>query len=205
MGIVLSNAYKNDNVYNMILPRRSTPYKFFEELAKDNFSVYKRSHRIVTRIPGSGRKASSNLSEIYLGDKWKIAKIEETLFSAVLLSELFFSEFMRKGALPHGSTKITGNLVKLGVLSNTKFGLFIPALLRSVAEKKMTLKGDKQGEIMRDVQNKEIAMLSRLLKACDRVALILPEYMCNDVRWKIKGENFWKPVHVGKESYTDID
>lgn len=40
VGILLSNGYKNDNVYNMILPREELHYKNFEELTILNFSVY---------------------------------------------------------------------------------------------------------------------------------------------------------------------
>lgn len=46
-GIVLSNAYKNTNVYNMIRPRRPIPYESFEELFRDNFTVYTRIGSLV--------------------------------------------------------------------------------------------------------------------------------------------------------------
>lgn len=36
MGIVLSNAYKNHNVYKMITPRMPDPYAYFKELVEDN-------------------------------------------------------------------------------------------------------------------------------------------------------------------------
>lgn len=42
-GIVLSNAYKSENVRNMILPRKSLPYKFFEELVQGKVAIYTRS------------------------------------------------------------------------------------------------------------------------------------------------------------------
>lgn len=42
MGVVLSNAYKNSNVYNMILPRNPVPYEYFRELLRDNFTIYTR-------------------------------------------------------------------------------------------------------------------------------------------------------------------
>lgn len=41
-GIVLSNAYKNANVYNMIAPRYPVPYKQFAQLFSDNFSIHQR-------------------------------------------------------------------------------------------------------------------------------------------------------------------
>lgn len=40
IGIVHSNAYKNTNVYNMILPRSPLPLEYFWELVERNFIVY---------------------------------------------------------------------------------------------------------------------------------------------------------------------
>ncbi|CAL8084925.1 unnamed protein product [Orchesella dallaii] len=42
VGIVLSNAYKNTNVYNMISPRQPVPYENMSQLMRDNFAVYSR-------------------------------------------------------------------------------------------------------------------------------------------------------------------
>ncbi|CAL8133419.1 unnamed protein product [Orchesella dallaii] len=42
--IVLSNSYKYDNVYNMMLPRKSTPLWFFQELLSANFNIYTRTN-----------------------------------------------------------------------------------------------------------------------------------------------------------------
>lgn len=40
MCIVISNGYKNSNVYNMIAPRKSLRYETFSDLMADNFSVF---------------------------------------------------------------------------------------------------------------------------------------------------------------------
>lgn len=49
-GIVLSNAYKNANVYNMITPRKPVPYEYIKQLRENNFAIYT---RIATVIRGS--------------------------------------------------------------------------------------------------------------------------------------------------------
>lgn len=41
-AVVLSNAYKNNNVYNMITEREDIPYTLVSQLAKDKFSIYTR-------------------------------------------------------------------------------------------------------------------------------------------------------------------
>lgn len=43
MGIILSNAYKNTNVYNMVVPKRPLVYKDLKDLLKDGFTIYTRS------------------------------------------------------------------------------------------------------------------------------------------------------------------
>lgn len=42
VAIQISNAYKSSNVYNMILPRTSIPYKYFQELHQENFTIFTR-------------------------------------------------------------------------------------------------------------------------------------------------------------------
>ncbi|CAL8146811.1 unnamed protein product [Orchesella dallaii] len=44
VAIVLSNSYKYDNVYNMMLPRETTPLWFFEQLVAEKFSIYTRTN-----------------------------------------------------------------------------------------------------------------------------------------------------------------
>lgn len=46
MGVVLSEAYKNTNVYRMIMPSAEIPYEYFSELVADNFSVYSRTFAV---------------------------------------------------------------------------------------------------------------------------------------------------------------
>lgn len=41
-GTVLSNAYKSNNVYNMIAPLSQIPYTKYEQLIRDNFSIHQR-------------------------------------------------------------------------------------------------------------------------------------------------------------------
>lgn len=42
LGVVLTNAYKNCNVYNMISHRDAIPYETLDELVQDEFKVYSR-------------------------------------------------------------------------------------------------------------------------------------------------------------------
>lgn len=50
MAVIISEGYKNSNVYNMISPRKSISKRFFDELVSDNFTVYVKSHTIDFRM-----------------------------------------------------------------------------------------------------------------------------------------------------------
>jgi len=42
VGIVLSNAYKSSNVYNLVSPRKPIPYENLSQLISDGFKIYSR-------------------------------------------------------------------------------------------------------------------------------------------------------------------
>lgn len=42
MGVILSNGYKNSNVYNMVAPRKALPYEYVRDLLRENFTLYTR-------------------------------------------------------------------------------------------------------------------------------------------------------------------
>lgn len=50
VAMLLSNAYKNNNVYNMVLGRKRIVYSTLEELENDNFTVYSRISGILHYI-----------------------------------------------------------------------------------------------------------------------------------------------------------
>lgn len=63
MAVVLSDGYKNANVYKMITPRRQLRYETFSDLLKDNLSVHTFSGGIQQKILYSGWNVSDFLSE----------------------------------------------------------------------------------------------------------------------------------------------
>lgn len=50
LGVVLTNAYKNSNVYNMISNRIPIPYETLDDLAQDKFTVLTRIVKIDVRL-----------------------------------------------------------------------------------------------------------------------------------------------------------
>lgn len=46
IAIILENAYKNTNVYNMIIPKKLVPYQYLQELVEDNFTIFWRTSKV---------------------------------------------------------------------------------------------------------------------------------------------------------------
>lgn len=50
MSIILSEGYRNENVYNLVLPGKFIPYKVFEELVQDKFSIFAATYHVILRF-----------------------------------------------------------------------------------------------------------------------------------------------------------
>ncbi|CAL8146808.1 unnamed protein product [Orchesella dallaii] len=89
VAIVLSNSYKYDNVYNMMLPRTTTPLWFFEQLLPEKFSIYTRTNFFIfgrrSRNPSDLKNYSGLPSE--LSDHANFA-VDKNSHPYILYSEL---------------------------------------------------------------------------------------------------------------------
>lgn len=66
IAVVLSNAYKSNNINNLISGRALLPYQQFHELVSDNFRIYTRSVRhYVEEPPGDWYLQDTNESLIF--------------------------------------------------------------------------------------------------------------------------------------------
>lgn len=52
LAVVLSNAYKSTNVYNMISEKVLVPYEWFPELLEENFKIYAKLSKVHLQLPG---------------------------------------------------------------------------------------------------------------------------------------------------------
>ncbi|CAL8133343.1 unnamed protein product [Orchesella dallaii] len=153
-AIVLSNAYKNDNVYNMIAPRKFIPYTQFEQLEAADFNVYTRIN-IETGLKKEYRM--SKVKEVYhIGENphviygnhqnwhsevlFHFQKVENRKFDTTMMQKV-----VNRSKLPDDAVDI------------------LQATMANY---------DKNVEVHDYMQNKSLN--ERLLK-CNKVALILPD------------------------------
>ncbi|CAL8131071.1 unnamed protein product [Orchesella dallaii] len=184
VSIVLTNAYKNDNVYNMIAPRQSIPYTLFNQLVADNFSIYT---RITVGATTSSFRPSFMKERYMAGRNRHEIQGTQSLFKSEVYSR--YEQFKNFTA--------NGTLIEK-VLNHSKLPDDTMALLEAslAASPDQILNYDLYGEL----QN--VSMIRRLVK-CNRVAMVLPELLCNQYLLMLRKYGF-KHSSIGKETlYED--
>lgn len=74
-SVVLIAGYKNDNLYNIALPRQPVPYDFMDDLLHDNFSIYSGSRiKTVDFRPTYGKICLSKFCKVS-GIMWYVALV----------------------------------------------------------------------------------------------------------------------------------
>lgn len=212
MGIILSNAYKNTNVYNMILPRKPIPYKYLQELVNDNFTIHTRSEHVG--------------DDISIVQSW-IHSRNFTTGSIILMqseSHLLRYKFRTDG-------KYTGSHLSLGSevynlhqniwrfrLPLTKLNLF--HLLVKITSL-MPVTHSLHDDVIVKINNKinflefleeytqkfltvELNHLQTFLKRCSRSALTLPRHIGYQLAKNIQDEGH-QDVYQGVETFHELN
>lgn len=188
-GIVLSNAYKNSNVYNMVKPRAALPYEYFDQLVQDRFQIYTRNLRLYHYFRA-----------FYYGDANESAinrsAHEVDLREALLSHTNLESEI----AISAGLIKIENDQDAFANLKeNSKLHPDIIKVFLKTAKDHSKWHGslNKPKNPPPSLLENEQEILEQSLNKCDKVALLLPQYIC-----KLMAGNMSNSVDtfVGKES-----
>lgn len=197
MGIVLSNAYKNTNVYNMVIPRGTIPIETLDELVTNNFTMYSRSARtekcytekiIKCDDCSDGtifRHNSTSLTWICVTSEVShvnVRRLNLTRPSAKCYSskEQPLVKPVRDMFMLH--PKFTGMLKDIVKVDNLDAWYGVAKILES-----------------------ETTFLYESMIACENTAVALPEHLCGKFAQRIKNEQNKKgDVSIGKEVYSNI-
>lgn len=206
MGTVISNGYKNTNVYNMIVPRRPIPFETFQELSLHSFTIYTLSGEIKS-IPGyelwrtdtSRDVCSTTLYHKAQGDPFQLcakSEVDELVgtFEHLTTSYDPFRKVVRDNAT-------TSNLISLGVQKESRMHPAFSQDLRTFGFLDVNIRFNEQLE---DLKINESRYTFKSLSECHGTALILPEYLCRSYAMNLKVKNV-EDVFVGKEVYFDIE
>lgn len=220
MGIVLSNAYKNTNVYNMILPKTPIPYKFFNELIQAKVTIYSRVSSYVAQDMDIRPSRDDETQLLYLN--WKEIYVYGTSEITVLSSSeaaasltLYYQDFDLILALAtNSSVKIAGmadaTIFHPGVeaLVNSKiiswYNKTYEAEDMSDSEKlenfRRLLESEKMG-----LGKGELDILLGSLRECGQVAAVFPEHNCRRLSRMLRLQTNRNHEFMGKDSIPDVN
>lgn len=225
MGIILSNAYKNSNVYNIISPRKYLPYEYFYELVTDNFTVYTRvadMHYFHQRYqdafmfmiefdPFKGSIEGFSKDQLMIVAVSEVALRKRTLMKALETVPSFdvYTNSKRTEMVINKTSIVTS-----GILQSSIFHFSLKNLMENIWQK-MTrvLNNSISLDLSREAFTKEKELLIaseaevhfEALKDCHKVALVLPEHKCHNYSKLLNRQGFTKNVFVGKDRYIDVE
>ncbi|CAL8139054.1 unnamed protein product [Orchesella dallaii] len=184
-GTVLSNAYKYDNVYNIIAPKKLIPYRQIGQLTKHNFKIYTLLH-----VEADNFKFTT----------WPLRKLRMESLHQIVGTKYqrrgyrnisFCSEVMKLSE----RTSLDKNVANQSrhLLSITKIHPKTIQILNEIAKLIMynyitlSLFLKKQWNVVSDA-----------MRVCNRSALIIPELFAAQMAYKLRQDGL-KYVYVGKE------
>lgn len=191
IGIILSNAYKNTNVYNMVVPRGQVPFEAVSDLVAHNFTIYSRSASVVICHPAQQFQCDCRYGEVIQSRRtlrWLCVTSEVSYVTdkaIALMNRYGYASNNTFVAMVRNITKLHSTLVK--ILWETLDGL------------KMEL-----ANLVDLIPHNEPKMLYETLEKCDNVALILPEHLSRQNARKLESDGKLENVFVGKELYSNI-
>lgn len=206
-GIIICNAYKNTNVYNMVRPRAVIPVDTLDQLIKNEFRIFTRLLPDAPYILSSldefmwffhvakgtvtGERHEIKFQNKYFNTNTPVLLATSEIFaiSNQLLANITKEERKFVDRLLNHSSLFPGTLEKLyGMvqLSDAKSTNKIPAL-----------------SYFHHLEN---TMIKQTLEDCKKVAVVLPRTMCLEEVKRLLKINVSSKWYIGKESWfaTDI-
>lgn len=207
MGLILSNAYKNTNVYNMVVHRKPILYSYFEELKQDNIIVYTRGLSMYEAKPQGCKNKNPNHSE-------KCFEIMEG-FAHTLMTEVedaaeqyAYNFFAKHRGSQVDPTLITNGLQDAVSLHEEVKLKYRNSLLEMISNRSYSF--DEANLIgyyaLKNISAPEqTKIIQRSLVKCHRAAAVLPEMLAR-YTYKVLVKTEKLPnAFIGKESFSSID
>lgn len=218
-GVVLSNAYKNKNLANIIAPIKTLEYEYFGELMDDNFTVF-------TRVGKLKQEMFTSLTEEFLMEPktqfdhliikkkmhwgWNITEVFRGTYVTAVAETFELVEAMKnitaRVTSGFGNTSRSDIIGRgfLKILETTKLQPFVEkAIDVAFSDIKTLMKGS--GHNTEDFYKSDLEALFQLLMKCNKVAVMLPEHLCKSYAIRLKNEAGLKHVFIGKDSYSVVD
>lgn len=206
IAIVLSSAYKSDNVLHMIQPREPLLYKRYEHLRSDNFTIYTRAmvdiggnllrFRIKALIRNRVVKIPEHLIYFYAVPVFS----RSSPLSAVVISEMY------QMASTFANEPYYNQLIKILDTSS-----ILPSTLKTVSKlynisKRLPSFPDvslfEARQLLYNLQHEDFI---RYLGDCKKVAVLLPFFKAIEYLVMLKNrQHKYNTASIGDTGYTDL-
>lgn len=200
VGIVLSNAYKNTNVYNMVVPRKPILYKHFQELICDNFNIYSRS-TFSKSYSGMEPPHKMKLGKYY----FRVAGNWIFLQSEV---EKLIQNYLSLTLVSNGIGRNDKTLVDSGVKDTITLHPEFARTFNDLLHEKVVGQPPSTQHVIKyfpEFQVWEEKLFRRSIEKCKKTAVVLPDHICRKLYVKLLKMEKGKYIFIGKESFSDID
>ncbi len=177
-GLVISNAFKSENVYNIVTPRQLISYRTISELFEDNFKIYSRITQLkydnLWQEFGWVFKANDEHNMFLFHKGWSIYANAEVEKVFVNLDDTLQGMHLKKCQM-HPDT--LNQLVE-------PLDLLEPLSKSGVLDWKIPNEPDSEKEfntLNRRFWNNQNALIAKDMHNCSKTAWILPNYLAQDI------------------------
>lgn len=207
-SMLLSNAYKNNNVYNMVVPRKELMFERLSELETDNFSIYARLNSVFYSFYPYNfefwhREKGSILPNLTFFEGFGYESMTST-FRVYAKNELQqFTELNPEYENPDGGLRNFARLIKLATVPDKTLQLIRSSTDEqtqfpfNISKQNATLFADQLSQLVFKLEHK---MFQQELLGNEKIAVILPVSVA--LQFKIKARSQSKDVFIGKETYA---
>lgn len=220
MAVVLSNAYKNTNVYNMVSHKKIIPYRYLRELIQDNFSIYTRSVKVneLVNIPLLKRWAWHNHSLVkydpphvtpheivhtFQYPDYDYAKVVIKQISEVRSYQDKFKQGPDSPGIKNVDMYQLFNVTKL-IHKAASILLYVVNLALSHNQEITKMSNYEPEELLNIFYEMELNEIMSVMSQCHQVAAVLPSNVCKNVGKDLqeKGHSY---VFHGLETFYDTN
>ncbi|CAL8130190.1 unnamed protein product [Orchesella dallaii] len=220
VALILSNAYKGQNVYNLVTSRKLIPYHYLKQLVHDKFTIYT---EIVHPFIWMPTLISGNLTGMEVKKHSLFFQERDTQYANVtndpflgleMTSEVYFMYRDMKRFINEGVGLKYKRLEELHFLvNNTEMLPTAIDTFKAVREEvfpphfNATMVASRVKDIDRVSRRLVRTLFTKwqkihsfeVLKRCNKTALILPSYLCHHFAQKLSSEYLEERIYVSKQ------
>ncbi len=195
-GVVISNCYKSEDLYKIVLPREEVPYRNIDELIEDKISIY----TPISNLWGSFQHENNECGIPFIKtDDLYIKTCKNNSFKFSGYSNFFIQdqtepEFMKLFNYTQFHPMAKEALVELTVMLDD---LMKVGIIDTNNSEKLT-----QGQLLEDVfKSTQEELIIKSLHNCSKTAWMIEDYLLQP--WHISCQKFEKYSGISSKAYEN--